>query len=119
MSDSDMDSSPVPYATTKEKYLNGMLKGHKLSRRNVQIGYVAARKRSAFAARDFGAGDFVCEYAAIVREKRKGQPDMKEERNAELGIDCYCLDANYGGVTYTFDAAPKCNDPGRFEQIFH
>jgi len=114
MSDTDKESF-VPYATPREKYLNGMLKGHKLSRKNVEIGYVASRKRSAFAAKDFNAGDFVCEYPAIVREKRKGQLDTREERNAELGIDCYCLDANYRGVTYTFDAASKCNNPGRFE----
>jgi len=109
----DSDSSPAPYATTKEKYLNGLLKGPALSRRNVHIGYVVGRGRTAYAAKKFNAGDFVCEYGAVRRVKESGQADKGEERNAELGLGCYCLDAPYNGVTYTFDAAPKHNDPGR------
>ena len=34
------DGSPVPYATCKEKYLNGLLKGKKQSRRNITIGFL-------------------------------------------------------------------------------
>ena len=52
MSDTDTESSFVLYTTPREKYLNVMLKGHKLSRKNVEIGYVANRKRSAIAAKD-------------------------------------------------------------------
>jgi len=109
----DSDSSPAPYATTKEKYLNGLMKGPALSRRNVQIGYIRGRGRTAYAAKMFNPGDFVCEYGAVRRVKKSGEADKGEERNAKLGIGCYCLDAPYDGEMYTFDAAPKCNDPGR------
>ena len=109
----DSDSSPAPYATTKEKYLNGLLKGPALSRRHVDIGYVQGSQRTAYAAKDFYAGDFVCEYGAVRRVHKRGT-DEGEERNADLGVGCYCLDARYKGVMYTFDAAPKCNDPGRY-----
>ena len=37
-----------------------------------------------------------------------------KERNAELRIGCYCLDATYKGVKYTFDASARINDPGRY-----
>ena len=109
----DSDSSPAPYATTKEKYLNGLLKGPALSRRNVNIGYIRGRERTAYAAKHFNAGDFICEYGAVRRVTKRGK-DEGEERNAHLGVGCYCLDATYNGITYTFDAAPKCNDPGRY-----
>ena len=61
----DSDSSAAPYATTKEKYLNGLLKGPALSRRHVDIGYVRGRQRTAYAAKDFYAGDFLCKYGAM------------------------------------------------------
>jgi len=108
----DSDSSPAPFATPKEKYLNGLLKGPALSRRNVHIGYIDGRGRSAFAAKYFQPGDFVCEYGAVRRVSEK--VDKGEERNAQLGLGCFCLDAHYEGVKYTFDASPKCNDPGRY-----
>ena len=31
-----------------------------------------------------------------------------------LDLGCYCLDAQYEGTTYTFDATATINDPGRF-----
>ena len=95
--------------------MNGLLKGPALSRRNVDVGYVHGRGRTAYAAKHFHAGDFVCEYGAVRRVYKSGQVDEGEERNAELGLGCYCLDAPYKGVMYTFDAAPKCNDPGRYQ----
>ena len=109
----DSDSPSAPYATSKEKYLNGLLKGPALSRRNVKIGYVKGRGRSAFAAKSFDPGDFVCEYGAVLRTSEK--PDKGDIRNSKLGLGCYCLDAPYEGKLYTFDAAPKCNDPGRYK----
>ena len=89
-----------------------MLKGKAFSRRNVTCREVEGRGRSAFANKTFHPGQFVCEYASIVR--RTTATDWGEERNAELGIGCYCLDATYQGVQYTFDAGPRINDPGRY-----
>ena len=73
---------------------------------------VKERGRSAFANRSFKPGEFVCEYSSLVRKKTN--PDWGEERNADLGIGCYCLDATYQGIQYTFDAGPRINDPGRY-----
>lgn len=73
---------------------------------------VPGRGRSAFAARAFNPGQYVCEYASTVRKTL--DPDWGEERNGELGIGCYCLDATYQGVKYTFDASARINDPGRY-----
>ena len=95
-----------------ERYLNGLMNAKKRSRKNVKVAYVRGRGRSAFAARNFTPGDFVCEYPSVVREKE--EPDRTEESNAEIGVGCYCLDAIYKGKMYTFDASPKCNDPGRY-----
>jgi len=54
-----------------EKYLNGLLKGPALSRRNVFIGYVDGRGRSAFVAKE------VCKYGAVRRVHKKGEGKMK------------------------------------------
>ena len=103
----------MPYATPVEKYLNGLLHGKERSRRNVAVGVVAGRGRSGFAKRDFRPGNFVCEYEAVVRRK-DGEVDWGELTNAELGLGCYCLDAVYDQVKYTFDATSKHNGPGRY-----
>lgn len=108
----DCNDTPHPLATTKEKYLWGLLKGSQFSRDNVIVKEVAGRGRSAFAARSFNAGDFVCEYKGLVRHKEKD--DWGEQRNASLGLGCYCLDATYENVTYVFDAAGSVCDPGRY-----
>ena len=39
--------------------------------------------------------------------------DWGDERNASLGLGCYCLDAVFNNETYVFDATPSINDPGR------
>ena len=109
---SDTDSEPGVLATPKECYLWGLLKGRQYSRKNVSIMLVPGRGRSAFAARAFNPGQFVCEYASLLR--KTVDPDWGEQRNAELGIGCYCLDATYQGVKYTFDASAHIKDPGRY-----
>ncbi|XP_065919571.1 uncharacterized protein [Dysidea avara] len=108
----DNSTTPHPLATTKEKYLWGLLKGKQYSRQNVIVEEVSGRGRSAFAAKTFKAGDFVCEYGGVVRKKH-GE-DWGDQRNASLDIGCYCLDATYDNVTYVFDAAASINDPGRY-----
>ena len=40
--------------------------------------------------------------------------DWGDERNASLGLGCYCLDAVFNNETYVFDATPSINDPGRY-----
>lgn len=109
---SDTESSQAEYATCEEKYLHGLMCGSKRSKRNVQISSVEGRGRSAFARRNFKPGNFVREYGSVVHEK--AFRDWGEERNNELGVGCYCLDAVYNGKVYTFDAAPKINHPGRY-----
>lgn len=109
---SNTNSNPNPYATCKEKYLNGFLNGKQRSRRNVIVGFVKGRGRSGLAKRNFKPGDFVCEYEAIVR--RKETVDWGEKTNAELGLGCYCLDVVYNQEAYTFDATSKHNAPGRY-----
>lgn len=88
------------------------MKGEEYSRENVIVEEVEGRGRSAFAARAFSAGDFVCEYRGVVRQK-KGE-DWGDQRNASLGLGCYCLDVTYDNVPYVFDAAASINDPGRY-----
>ena len=73
---------------------------------------VPGRGRSAFAAKPFTAGDFVCNYGGVVR--KKVAEDWGDERNASLGLGCYCLDAVYAHETYVFDATASINDPGRY-----
>lgn len=110
----DHTDTPHPLATPKEKYLWGFLKGTEFSRNNVTIRPVKGRGRSAFAAKSFNAGDFVCEYRGVVRKKEKGKPDYGDQRNASLGLGSYCLDATFENVEYTFDATASINDPGRY-----
>ena len=73
---------------------------------------VKGRGRSAFAQRAFKAGEFVCEYRGVVRKKQGD--DWGDQRNASLGLGCYCLDATYKNVQYVFDATASINDPGRY-----
>ena len=112
LSDSSDDQQLQQFATPAEKYLHGLLLGRRHSQNNVSIAEVEGRGRSAFANKDFEPGDFVCEYASTVRVK--SIPDNEEERNEQLGIGCYCLDATYNDTIYTFDASHKINDPGRY-----
>ena len=92
--------------------MNGLLHGKRQSKRNVIIGFVQGRGRSAFAKKDFKPGDFVCEYKRVVRKKEK--EDWGESTNAELGLGCYCLDVVYKQEAYTFDATSKHNAQGRY-----
>ena len=109
---SDSDESLSNFATCEEKYLHGLMSGSSRSKRNVAVAIVEGRGRSAFAKRDFKPGDFVCEYSSVVREKQEN--DWGELTNEDLGVGCYCLDASYKGKVYTFDAAPKINQQGRY-----
>ena len=108
----DFSDIPHPLATPREKYLWGLLKGPEFSRKNVELRVVPGRGRSAFAARQFKGGDFVCEYRGEVREKQ--EDDWGDRRNASLGIGSYCFDATHEGKTYVFDASGSINDPGRY-----
>ena len=53
-------------ATPAEKYLHRLLMGRDYSRSNVTIKEVEGIGRSAFANKNFSAGDFVCEYSSNV-----------------------------------------------------
>ena len=88
------------------------MKGKEYSRANVIIKDTQDRGRSAFAARPFKDGDFVCDYGGVVRKKMV--EDWGDERNASLGLGCYCLDAVYNNETFVFDATASINDPGRY-----
>ena len=110
--DNQHDRQLLSLATPAEKYQRGLLMGKRHSRRNVDIREVEGRGRSAFASKNFEEGDFVCEYASSVRVK--SMPDKFEERNEELGIGCYCLDATFKGTMYTFDGSSRLKDPGRY-----
>lgn len=70
------------------------------------------RGQSAFAAKEFDAGDFVCEYCGVVR--RKTSDDWGDQRNASLGLGCYCYDVMYENEAYVIDATASINDPGRY-----
>ena len=108
----DPTNTPNPLATTREKYLWGLFKGKDYARGNIIVKEVQGRGRSAFAAKYFRGGDFVCDYGGVVREKLA--QDWGDERNASLHLGCYCLDAVYNKVTYVFDATASINDPGRY-----
>ena len=112
MSDSDGEQNPL--ANPAERYFHGLLQGKAFSRSNVNIVEVPGRGRSAFAAKTFRAGDYVCEYAACVKPKKKSISLDDDSRYASLGLGCYALDACHNGQWYTFDATAKINDPGRF-----
>ena len=68
--------------------------------------------RSAYAARDFHPGDFVCEYRGVLKSKTESLQD--EKHYEELGLGCYCLDVEYEGKIFTIDATDTINDPGRY-----
>ena len=68
ISDSDGEAIPL-FCTPREKYILGMLKGKKHSRANVDVKLRKDGERAGYAAKNFLAGDFVCEYAAIVKTK--------------------------------------------------
>lgn len=101
-----------PIATTYERYFHGLLKGKKFSRKNVSFSIMPGRGRSAFATRQFYAGDFVCEYASCVKKRSESVND--DSRYQDLNLGCYALDAHYDGEHYTFDATGTINDPGRY-----
>jgi len=52
-------------------------------------------ERAGYAAKYFLAGDFVCEYAAIVKAKKTSL--QVQVTYDSLGIGSYCLDAEYNG----------------------
>ena len=108
----DDSDQPHVLATPKERYLWGLLKGRDFSRRNVTVKHVDGRGRSAFAAKAFNPGDFVCEYPGVVRKKTS--EDWGDQRNASLGLGCYCYDVTYSNEAYVIDATASINDPGRY-----
>ena len=114
MSDQDLETSSI--SIPEENYLRGLLRGKKISRRNVVIASVLGRGRSTFAARDFVAGSFVCEYASVVTTPNNST--WSEDRNAALNIGSYCLDATLDGKCITFDASSRVNDPGRYSASY-
>ena len=67
----------------RSSHLKGLLHGKKWSRRNVTIGFILGRGRSAFASKSFNPGDFVCEYQLVHKDK---EADWGEMTNTELGL---------------------------------
>ena len=55
----DSSITPHPLVIPREKYIWGLLKGPDYSRQNVIIEEVKGQGRSAFASKDFKAGNFV------------------------------------------------------------
>lgn len=80
----------------------------------MKIAQVPGRERGALAAKDFKAGDFICEYAACVKPQKHSLRSNDDRRYTSLGLGCYALDAYYEGEWYTFDATGTINDPGRY-----
>ena len=70
------------------------MKGKDYARSNVVVKEVQGRGCSAFTAM---AGDFVCDYGGIVR--KKVAEHWRDQRNASMGLGCYCLDAVYENGT--------------------
>ena len=68
----DTTDNPNPLANPKERYLWGLLKGKEYSRANVTVKEVPGRGHSAFAAKNFRSGDFVCDYGGVVRKNGTG-----------------------------------------------
>jgi len=107
----DSSDRPHPLATPREKYLWGILKGRDISRRNVIDKCVNdGRGRSAFAAKSFYAGDFVCKYRGFVQKTT--HDDWGDKRNASLDLGSYCYDVTYNN--YVIDVTASINDPGRY-----
>lgn len=70
----DSSDRPHPLESPKEKYFWGLLKGREFSQHNVTIRRVEGRGRSAFAAKSFQPGDFVC---GVVHKKKKTKDDRE------------------------------------------
>ena len=111
LSDSDLELH-YTFNNPQEKYVHGMGKGKEVSRANVNVSIREDGERAGYAARNFLAGDFVCEYAATVKLKETSLEE--QETYKSLGLGCFCLDAEYNGRMYTFDATATINDPGRY-----
>jgi len=110
---SDDDVHQAPLATPYEKNKWGLTKGPTLSRKNVDVKLsTSGRGRSAYAARNFSPGDFVCEYRGVRKSKAESIQD--EQHYRDLGLGCYCLDVEHEGTTFTIDATDTINDPGRY-----
>ena len=109
---SDDDVHQADVATPAEKNKWGLTKGPALSRKNVEVRMSVSRGRSAYAARDFNPGDFVCEYRGVLKSKTESLQD--EKHYEELGLGCYCFDVEYEGKIFTIDATDTINDPGRY-----
>lgn len=90
------------------------MKGKAYSRANVVVQYQHERGRSAFANRNFAAGDFVCEYASCLKLKSEAMRLDDDGRYQSLGLGCYSLDAFIDGHWWTFDATGTINDPGQY-----
>ena len=88
------------------------MKGKEYSRANVIVKETQDRGCSAFAARPFKDGDFVCDYSRVVRKKMV--EDWGDERNSFLGLGYYHMGADYNNETFVFDATASINDPGRY-----
>jgi len=103
----DSDGEVPPFCNPREKYIRGMSKGKKHSSANVYVQIRTDGERAGYAAKNFMAGDFVCEYATTVKLK---ETSLKEQETYEsLGISSFCLDAEYNGTMYTFDASATIN----------
>ena len=84
LSDGDDDEFHAVVANPYEKYLHGLLKGKNFSRKHVDVKICKnGIGRSAFAAKEFKAGDFVCEYASCVKLKTESVAD--DQRYSSLG----------------------------------
>ena len=111
LSDSDLELH-YTFNNPQEKYVHGMGKGKEVSRANVNVSIREDGERAGYAAKNFLAGNFVCEYAATVKLKETSLEE--QETYKSLGLGCFCLDAEYNGKMYTFDATATINDPGRY-----
>jgi len=90
------------------------LKGKAYSQANIVVQYHHERGRSAFANRNFAAGDFICKYASCPKLKSEAMRLDDDGRYQSLGLGCYSLDAFIDGHWWTFDATETINDPGRY-----
>ena len=87
----------------------GFVKGEKICQGERQNKRSERQGAVSICGKNFKPGDFICDYS-----EKKAKKDWGEERNASLGIGCYCLDASYNNEDYVFDAAASINDPGRY-----
>ena len=75
-------------ATPRECYLWELLKGKGYLKSNVTITMVEGHGRSAFAARFFKPGQFVCKYASIVRKATNPDNDNEEDEGILQDLQC-------------------------------